>query len=676
MKETAQVLTVDLNGHMIKSTYGGRVATVSNNTIFNIYSSVPGGAVYSRSLSSTTVMGQRAIAIMHRSGSDATAKGLDVFNAHINIGAYTDPVTGAYYPGSNMYVASGVAIEGNNGDNSCSINVDGAGIYSTVSDSSGTVMTRYYAGSITVKNSVVAAPTRSAIIDMKSLSDTDVTPNVRFENCLLINNTSSRSNLIGSDGDVADGYLRFDNCQFANTLNYISPKTQLGEGNAAAYLRSGNFDSGLTNAYYYVGMTLDGFVPEGDYFLKVINPIYNSKVAGSVDDSNYIYVVNNGEYDRFVAEHPEVNAKYIRELPVLTKKLVKSSDTVSVVFEDENGGAFETLTFAKGGNTLAQTMANDGLDAVALDNSGVTLNLTTMTLTASGWEVLENVQSNVSVKPKFDAALKFEGVKASVSLHIDFTINLYIPKSYESYIVSIFNGDAELEIKNAVVGEVEYLVVSVPMAAAEAADDAVFELNVTENGYNGKGIITESVVGYAETIINSAKPNFLDLKLANYMIAYANEAIKYFRGEENERIASLLTEVNNYEIGEALDTAPLAAAFDYAAITLDKSLSFALCVKEGFVGTVTVAGNEFAIPEGGTRLIVLDGLAFSAFADDVTIVATDAEGNEVVNCIYNLSTYVQYHMAAAESSSESADALDLIKAFYNYVNVAKTYAEQ
>lgn len=679
MKETAQELSLDLNGHTVLSTYGGRVICVSNNTVFNVYSSVPGGAIYARYLSSGVVKGQRAVAIMHRSGNENVANGLSIFNAHLNVGVYTDPVTGEVYDGTNMQVISGVAVEGNTGDNSCSIYVEGAGVYSCVADSSGTVMTRYYDGTITVKNCIVAGPTRGSIIDMKTYTNCEVTPYVTFDNCLLINKGEVRD-ITSGNGDVANlRSLSFINCKANARLNpSTDDRSYFGYGCAAAYLAPnpdhGLVESGLVRAYYNVGMTFEGFVPEGTHYIEVINPLADSSETDGINDENIIYVVDYGYYDEFVASHPKVDPQYILELPILTQMYVRENETVTVTYNDENGAEYATQAYVKGGNVVARELNSDtkSFADIALAD-GTTVSLTTMDLVVSGWNLVNNVQADTVINPSYDATMKFDGLKASASLDTDFAINLYIPATYESYVTSILNGADTLSTVKVNVDGTDYLKATVYMASYEADEDVVFTLNVSESGYNGVATVTQSIASYAKAVKDDTASDAADIKLMNYMVAYAAAALDYFCGEESENLNALVEDVEDYAVGAALDTSALSAAFAGATVDLGKDLCCVLRVNDNFVGTVNVIGREFVINADSDREIVLNGLSISDFANDLAITATDADGNEVVNAAYNLSTYVQYHTANA-AVSDSAEALDLIVAFYNYVMAAAEYA--
>jgi hypothetical protein len=184
-----------------------------------------------------------------------------------------------------------------------------------------------------------------------------------------------------------------------------------------------------------------------------------------------------------------------------------------------------------------------------------------------------------------------------------------------------------------------------------------------------------SIAEYTESVLSDSASTDADIKLVKYMVSYAAAALDYFRGKTDSKLDSMLEEVADYTVGEALDTSALSAVFSGATLKLGPSLSYAFILKDGFAGTVSIMGRDFEIRADSDREIVIDGLTLIDFAADAEITVTDTQGNVLAESRYNLSTYLQYHIANANDSKVSERCLGIARAFYNYVNAASEYVK-
>ena len=725
MKEVAQVVSLDLNGYKLTLTEAlGAIAAVSNNTIYNCYSSVPGAEIYSRNIATKNdtaktkyLSSQRMFAVMSRDYVEGFAKSIGIFNAHLNIGTYTDPLSGVTYDGSNMFINGSVLFEGNSGDNSCSLNAEGFIAVRGFADSGGAVMTRYYDGEMSFKDMMFINPTSTNIVDMKQYTNTanisgtavaiDVTPFVTFEDCVLINK-GGIGDVTGQNGDIDNTRcLTFINCTANGRLNPSNAnKSYYGYGSAAAYLPyNGKYvgDKALAHAYYNVGMTMEGFLDEGTHFIKVRSPYYIAESNTIVDD-NYYYIVDYGYYDAFVAENPDVDANKIVALPLLTEKLVYAEETATVTYVDLDGNVTkytesdmelnDSYTYVIGGNIVHQRLSGNRKAVSAIVSSG---NAATgaLAITVNGGWVCDStvVSGDVTLTPAYDVAANISGVKANLSIYAEFGINIYIPIAYAEYITSAKAGNDALVMNEVDLdgdGAADYLKVTVNRAAKDAKVDASVALGISDT-YNGVTYtpdvsVSLNVVSYASKVLALDDATDADKALMYQMLTYANEAIKYAGGEADAEIAALIGEntVTDYtELGmSSYDTAALSAVFAGATVDTDADLAYVLALKEGFVGTVTVKNGDatytFEVDENDTE-IRISGMKVYNFAHDLVINAEgtiDGEAVSVADGRYNLATFTKYHVANAQSSEESAKCVAFAKAFYNYVMEAAAYVAE
>lgn len=683
------VYNLDFNGHTIflknKATY----IQVKNGATLNIYSSVPGGMFYGLELTESTSDKRTNVGagvfVQLKDGftESLAAAQVSTYATAINIGTVT--VGGKTYPGSNLTLAGDCIVEPRIGGSKANINIEGTTLVRSGSDYGAMIFTRYYNGSVNVKDTTFVIASAGKNIFGNHANGDGATCTASFDNCAFLFDVS------GADSSLIYRNNGFESITFTNCITNgrfnpatASGVTSVGEGNAAVAMefRTGDYQSGVVNAKYNVAMQMPNISELSSYYnpdktssasayisksedgvLRLQRWAFSSDTSigaygGAVTDG-YLYIVPNGYEGNIPSD-----ATLVLELPILNNKTTK--DTVTVTYNDFAGNEIATETYAKGGVIL---------EAPEVSVAPVDYVVTSKVYDGNCDKALPivNLTDDVILNPVGAYEAKLGALKASVSLYSDFKVNLYIPVEYSSYIESVSAKGEDLELTSAEEGGVSYVKATVSLASFEAATDAVFTVNVSENGNAASGTVSFNIADYAKVVLDDSASTESDIKLINYMVAYANEAVKYFKGKEDSNLAALVTDVQNYEVGEALDVSALAAAFKGATVDLGASLSCVLRLQDDFVGTVSVIGREFTVSADSEREIVLDGLTLPNFAEDIEIVATDVEGNELVRATYNLSTFVQYHTANAESSTDSSEALELIVAFYNYVCAAGEY---
>lgn len=709
MKAASVKIAVDLNGHRFEVTdTPASVAKVGTNTTLTFYSSKPGAYVYSGAYGTNNsggpmVRGLRLFGIYN--GIESVSARKDVYNAHINIGTVTiDSVT---YPGSNMTLSGGMIVDGIAGDNSCSITVDGVLATRGIADSSAMIITRYYDGEITVKNSIFISPISGHFIDMRGYYKTPnkpsdgrvngmenelMTPHVLIDNTLFINtNTSAtgRVNMVDNNGDdIEQVNLEYTNLVTNARLNSsnVGERNKIGVGVAALNFAADPTDPGLKKAYYYKPMTLnmkDTFAGGDDTHIIAIEAPYLD--GTTVKRDRYVYVVDAG-YEHLV---PEGATKVVLPLE-LTQITALKEDTVSVNWKTFDGSNnTKTEVYCKGSSYKPITVnaPDHKLTAVKLVHGG-----TWEGIPAAGTVLTENVDI---IPTGFTPVQNIGELKANLSLYSDFLVNLYIPDKYAQYIVTV-NGEA-LGTETVTLGDAKYYKVVVERAPSEASDNANFDFVIKEGEYEVTKRVSISIVQYAKTILEGESYSDADKILMYYMLGYVSEAEKYFDESEDAEIEGLLAsetyKANYYSetlvdknYGKALNDTGLGAAIPYAGITLNADPAFYLITDAGFAGTVTVTyGNgysrEFNVAAGASRTLTITGMKIYNFGCDfnIKVVGTlNEEAVNVENAKINLDTYAKYHTENAvdydsETQESSEKALPVIEALYKYVKVAEMY---
>lgn len=710
MKAASVKIAVDLNGHRFEVTdTAAPVAKVGTNTTLTFYSSKPGAYVYSGAYGTDDkgapmVKGQRLFGIYN--GEEKVAARKDVYNAHINVGTVT--IDGVTYPGSNITLNGGIIVDGIAGDNSCSITLDGVLATRGIADSSAMILTRYYDGEITVKNSIFISPISGHFIDMRGYYKTQntpsngrvngmenefMTPYVLIDNTLFINTNTSATggtgNMVDNNGDdIKQVNLEYTNLVTnarANSSN-VGARNKIGVGVAALNLAADPTVPGLKKAYYYKPMTLnmkDTFAGGDDTHIIAIEAPYLD--GTTVKRDRYVYVVDAG-YENLV---PEGATKVVlpRELTQIT---ALEEDTVSVNWKTFDGSdARAPEIYCKGSSYKPITVKapDHVLNAVKLVHGG-----TWEGIPAAGTVLTENVDI---ITKDFTPVQNIGELKANLSLYSDFLVNLYIPEKYAQYIVTV-NGEA-LGTETVTLGDAKYYKVVVERAPNEASDNANFDFDIKEGEYEVTKRVSISIVQYAKTILAGESYSNADKILMYYMLGYVSKAERYFDKSEDAEIDGLLEnetyKANYYSetlvdktYGKALDNTGLGAAIPYAGITLNADPAFYLITDAGFAGTVTVTyGNgysrEFNVAAGASRTLTITGMKIYNFGCDfnIKVVGTlNGEAVNVENAKINLDTYAKYHTEnAGDSNSETQEssekALPVIKALYEYVKVAEMY---
>ena len=665
---------IDFNGYTLKVDTNHSQDSVRDKATFlhiyegeqvNVYSSREGGKLEMYGLVNNNNVydpsGGAAFAIY---GSDAdgiaaSANGeVTKNNTKVNIGTVT--VAGKEIPGANLTIETCVITDIDRGDSTCEVNIDGITATRNSVDYSGMFIIRKYFGKLNITNSTIINAVNNEIIDghkhgYSAATGERALADVLFDNCLIIVK-DNYGDVVNKDYSL--GTLTFRNCTTNGKLVADEfAALVLGVGNKAADLYSTKLEDGVVVAKWNNYMELSGNTVTVPYF-----SVIDQDFSGTGEEYNY---------------HTIVFADYLYNgtadviLPVLTEATILASDAVKVTRVDVQNNKTEYL-YAKGGNVV--------LDAPA-DYVGEVISGSFKNWKIDGVAVTElpkNITEDVTVNVDYEFVANISGMMTNLSLYSDFKVNLYVPAAYADAITAI-NGVA-LDETTVTVGGAQYIKVSAYKVAKDAATAAIFEINVTEGGFEATKTVRINIVDYAATILGGEYSES-EKTLMVYMLNYVYAAEYKFYGTENSDIAALISERYNYEFiaknyeNEAIENTNLDAIFTSASVVLGEVPTFNLVLGGSFTGTVTVtygdgATRTYNITESDKNSTIrISGMKIYNFGTTLTVTATPTEGEATVGTI-NFATYANYHINVNPADIE---VQALIEALYEYVKVAEMY---
>ena len=667
LKDAASVLSVDLNGHKIISANGGRVAAVSNNVLFNVYSSKPGAeiaaATYKNSLGN--VGGERILAIMNRDGND-NLESSEVFNSYLNVGDYTD-AEGNTYSGANLTVNGAVIIEGHSGDSSCVINVGGICAVRSIADSTAAVMTRRFAGKINI-NDALFIMVDKGFIDMRDYPDAPV---ISVNNCIIVNDGNEICKVSGNSAKK----IEFTDC-VTNGKMVASGKVTINKGNAASEITVS--DESLIPAKYNVPMQL-GNDYSADGVLKIRVPYMNEDK--SIEMESYAYVADFG-----MSKNVPSGEQILITLPKIAVKLSGIDDIRYVIFNDYSGSKLSDEIYAKGAEYDIPAIPDHKLSSL-------------ITLKFDGtFKIAEDDGLAVTYVPDgYTAVANPTGIAANMTLYTSFDINLYIPDELKSLLVGVYVGDESVQLKEKSIAGRSRTFAGATISPEDFTEEITFilcfEEEIDGKVYSANASVTLSAFDYFARALGESIDDKEMGALIWYAVDYANKAYKLVNGEYCDAASDLLKEYIILSEGldlpdiESMRDAALATVFVKVNVRLKNNPAFVFTVRGGFEGKITVkygsVMKEYDITEGSDREIVLDGMPISEFVGNIEISAEGSVSGEAVSIQgskYNLSAYRDYHISNSKlnnglHSEKSKEALELIEATYLYARVASNYLD-
>ncbi len=695
MREASAKMALDLNGYTITIGHAakrGTLAALNGNVTFSVYSSQPGGMIYSAQgeSGSTSINGNRILEIY--SGSENGPGSFENSNSHLVVG--TVEVDGEVIPGSNLTLYGCVLIEGRNGDDTCTIEVDGIRAIRHNPDSTGAFMTRYYSGTMIVTNTTIIAPTSTTVISVKDYdaSAYKMTPEVRFENCVILND--GKSNIFEHTGDDESAVCItlknvITNGKIATTSNRGKVLIEGG-----VYAQSIDKDktnvttyaTGVSQAKYNQAMTLGNLSDNGIF--EVLVPKKTDNATMVLDARRIVYVEAGKEHLAPTGDNVEIIV-----LPVLAVATGTASEIVTVTFMGLDNNSVLTESFVKGGLPTAPQVSDYKLSE-----------FTTLVFAGEFDKKVGAVDANTIFYPTYNVVNHIAGVKSSVSFSTSFNINIYVPYSYKEYFKRANVNGTYLTVKEVTVDGAQYIMCTAPITPNNFAEEIEFVLELDEmyGGvvYKGSTTVSTSVMSYAEEILSDETYTDDEKQLVYAALVYANEVIAYANTEADVIVNALVEKYAEFagdEIADkyagAYDVTNLEAAFLKATVRLNSVPTIVFTTLRGFVGTVTITigtdVREYIVNSNADRTIILDGLTLSEITSDIKVTAEGRVGTTTSVLItdgqYNLATYAKYHVEnggyaeddiPTDAQIASRNALKLIDAMYLYANAAKAYVAE
>ncbi len=274
----------------------------------------------------------------------------------------------------------------------------------------------------------------------------------------------------------------------------------------------------------------------------------------------------------------------------------------------------------------------------------------------------------------YDFNTRITGVKVNISTYSEFGFNIYIPEAYKITKVTLGGIDYTNAVSTAVVDGAIYSKITVYKDIIDASKDISVACDIERLGTK---IITINLQSYAEAVLKANSSTIDDIELIYYMLAYANEAGKYF-GNANEAIETLLgntvyfdgANTENYAYEATADD--ISSVFSKVAVDIDSSdLSYIFTISENAPEfSLTVGNSVYTNADAENGILRIGGLKVYTFAKDVLISANGTEA------IYNLDSILDYYITeAAKGENEYSKALPLVRAFFNYTQNAEEYKE-
>ena len=555
-------------------------------------------------------------------------------------------------------------------------------------------MTRYYSGTMIVTNTTIIAPTSTAVISVKDYdaSTYTMTPEVRFENCVILND--GKTNILEHTGDNESAVCItlknvITNGRIETTNN--RGKLLIEGGVYAQYIQKDKtnvttYASGVSQAKYNQPMTLGSLSDSGIF--EVLVPKKTDKTTMVLDARRLVYVEAGKEHLAPKGDNVEIIV-----LPVLAVATGTASEIVTVTFMGLDNNSVLTETFVKGGLPTAPKISDYKLSE-----------FTTLVFNGEFDKKVGAVDANTIFYPTYDVVNYIEGVKSSVSFSTSFNINIYVPYAYKEYFKRANVNGTYLTVKDVTVDGVQYVMCTAPITPNNFAEEIKFVLELDEmyGGvvYKGSTSISASVMAYAETILSGATYTDADKQLVYAALVYANEAIAYANTEADAVVDALVEEYKEFageEIADkyavAYDATNLEAAFLKATVRLNSVPTIVFTTLRGFVGTVTITigddVREYIVNGNADRTIILEGLTLAEITSDIKVTAEGRVGTSTSVLItdgqYNLATYAKHHVEnggyaeddiPTDAEIASRNALELIDAMYLYANAAKAYVAE
>ena len=345
--------------------------------------------------------------------------------------------------------------------------------------------------------------------------------------------------------------------------------------------------------------------------------------------------------------------------------LINPTDAVSVTWQNADGSEIATEKYMVGGNAIY---------------SGASLDVVNdfYTRTHLGWDkALENVTGNVIFKAVYEDKITadIKGVVHNMTITENLDLNIYVPAGDAIASISISTDGSRQDIK----GEVKngYYVITKSYNPNKVSVEFVLYVTVKVGDLEDVYEIHASVLSYALKVLTSDITTNSDKALMMDMLVYANEASKYFDGEEDEAVKAV---VENSEYSEFINTTDfnlegvtpvdvsgIRFAITGARLSLTSTPSFVFTVADSYSKTITIEASflteALVLTPDGNGTVTVPAIFYKNLGENVIIWVSDADG-VAIGAGYNLASY---------ALAEETDCRALSLALCIFANTAKNY---
>ena len=268
------------------------------------------------------------------------------------------------------------------------------------------------------------------------------------------------------------------------------------------------------------------------------------------------------------------------------------------------------------------------------------------------------------------------GVKSSLTLYSDFTVNFYIPKEGNVIDLVMINGETVyIHDKTETYTEngVTYYKVSVRNILPHYAADDI-EIVFSCSGFEENK--TFSVIKYCESLFKNGRfaNNY---PLAASVISYIDAAYSYAGREKPESLTDIMaTGIYRANTPEPMpyaestrDTGNIGIALRGAQLDLSASLKFRFNLQTDFTGTLNIGGRSYDVVNGyteGLDYVLFEMRAYDMFDAEkyITISGVKTSDGKEFSGTYDLREYIENTDLSEEKLS------NLISTLYTYCTEA------
>ena len=257
----------------------------------------------------------------------------------------------------------------------------------------------------------------------------------------------------------------------------------------------------------------------------------------------------------------------------------------------------DVVRFEKGSNGYTLFTLPSG--SAAPTNTYNSTDLTFVKISDNGADVCYRLIQKAAAEQKFT-------LKSSITLGSELTFNIYVP--INANLTALNLDGAALDLSTLEVKDGYYLV-TVDLAAKEAARDIKLIATLTVNGKDMRGTFTFSIPTYAEKVLSDSEISETEKTLVKDVLSYVRAAYAYFGTEDAVAMAKIDALLGkDYDEAQApvMNGSAEKPTLGISAVTYNLTAQPALrfYLADGFTAadfTFSVKGNTVAATEGSDK---------------------------------------------------------------------------